>query len=61
MVIPVLRGIVIIIGIVTLGILIFPVLIVLSFVEDYIESDERKEKMEDKKERSKGRGLFVRY
>ena len=59
--VKVLKGIMIIIGILTLGILVLPCLIVLSFVEAYAESDEYKEKRTDKQSRSRGKGIFIRY
>lgn len=59
--IPVVRGVVIIVGALTLGILMLPILFFLALLEEYATSERRAEKREDKKERSGGKGLFIRY
>jgi len=49
------------IGIMSLGILMLPLLFVLAFVEEYATSERRAKKREERKERSGGKGIFIRY
>jgi hypothetical protein len=44
-----------------LGLLCIPLLMGLSFFEEWVTSDRRAERREEKKNRSTGRGIFVRY
>ena len=52
-----------IIAFLTLGVLFIPVSMFLALIEEWWDENEqvRAERRRDKKERSKGRGLYVRY
>lgn len=59
----VLRAMWLAIAFLTLGLLFIPVSIFLALVEEWWDENEheRAERRRSKKERSKGRGLYVRY
>lgn len=58
------KAIMITIGILCLGVLMIPILVIFSFWESYFEPVERLERQERKrlrKEGSSGKGLYIRY